>query len=42
MVCYEGTGTPVDVVIKNTKQDIIQMSDPVVSGAIISLKKRTK
>lgn len=34
MVCYEGTGTPVDIPVKNNKQDVKSMKDPVVSKAI--------
>lgn len=39
MICYEGKGTPVNIHVKNTKQDIIVMKDPVVSTAVNYLKK---
>jgi len=34
MVCYEATGTPVDIEIKNTRRDLIKMVDPVLSKAL--------
>lgn len=34
MVCYEGTGTPVDILIKNTKEDLINDNDPVLETAL--------
>lgn len=40
MVCYEGRGTPVDIRVKNTKQDISTMNDPVVSNAINYLRQK--
>jgi carboxyl-terminal processing protease len=40
MVCYEGKGTPVDIRVKNTKQDISTMRDPVVSTAINYLMRK--
>ena len=39
MVCYEGKGTPVDIKVRNTKQDIKAMTDPVILRAINYLKK---
>ncbi|MBO2012103.1 S41 family peptidase [Hymenobacter negativus] len=39
-VCYEGTGTPVDVTVKNTRQDLTRGADPVVTRALAELKKR--
>ncbi|SDF75395.1 Tricorn protease C1 domain-containing protein [Mucilaginibacter pineti] len=32
-VCYEGTGTPVDLVINNTKTDLKTNNDPVLQAA---------
>ncbi len=40
MVCYEGTGTPVDVRVQNTRQDLVRGTDPVVVQALAALKKR--
>ena len=40
MVCYEGTGTPVDVIVKNTKQDLVSMKDPVMLRALAEIKKQ--
>lgn len=40
MICYEGTGTPVDVVVKNSKQDLTIMNDPVIEKAIHLLDKK--
>jgi hypothetical protein len=34
MVCYEATGTPVDIRIENKKQDLISMTDPVITAAL--------
>lgn len=39
-VCYESTGTPVDVTVKNTRQDLGRKSDPVVMRALAELKKQ--
>lgn len=39
MKCYEGIGTPVDFQVRNTKNDLIEMSDPVVIKAMEVLKK---
>ncbi|WP_198172972.1 S41 family peptidase [Hymenobacter ginkgonis] len=39
-VCYEGTGTPVDVLVKNTRQDLVSGVDPVVTRALAALQKR--
>ncbi len=39
MICYEGKGTPVDVKVRNTKQDILIKKDPVVSRAVNYLDK---
>jgi C-terminal processing protease CtpA/Prc len=40
MICYEGKGTPVDIAVRNTKQDIQTMKDPVVSTALNYLKRK--
>ncbi|MEP7108606.1 MAG: S41 family peptidase [Ferruginibacter sp.] len=40
MICYEGNGTPVNIRVKNTKEDIKAIQDPVVSAAFRYLKKR--
>lgn len=40
MVCYEGTGTPVDIVVKNTKEDLVKMSDPVLMKALSLANKK--
>jgi C-terminal processing protease CtpA/Prc len=39
MVCYEGKGTPVDIQVRNTRQDILNMKDPVLLTAIKYLEK---
>lgn len=40
MVCNEGSGTPVDIVVKNTREDLVTMSDPVLVKAIhLAVKK---
>ncbi len=39
MICYEGTGTPVDIKILNTKDDLKQMNDPVLEKALKQLTK---
>ncbi len=39
MICYEGKGTPVDLQVRNTRQDISAMSDPVLLTALNYLKK---
>jgi carboxyl-terminal processing protease len=39
MICYEGTGTPVDLKIANTRKDLIEMSDPVLLSAMEQLNK---
>lgn len=39
MVCYEAKGTPVDIKVRNAKQDVIAMKDPVVLTAINYLEK---
>ena len=41
MVCYEGTGTPVDIVVKNTREDFVKMIDPVIVRALAELNKAT-
>jgi carboxyl-terminal processing protease len=33
-VCYEGSGTPVDLVIKNKRKDLTSNSDPVLKAAL--------
>ena len=40
MVCYEGKGTPVDIQVRNTKQDILTMKDPVLLTAINYLETK--
>ncbi|MGY3088679.1 carboxyl-terminal processing protease [Hymenobacter sp. UYAg731] len=39
-VCYEGTGTPVGITVKNTRQDLARMADPVVVRALAELKQQ--
>lgn len=34
MKCYEGIGTPVDVMIRNSRMDLILANDPVLSAAL--------
>lgn len=34
MICYEGTGTPVDIIVKNTKKDLLKKTDPVILKAL--------
>jgi carboxyl-terminal processing protease len=34
MICYEGSGTPVDITVKNTRQDLLKMTDPVMMKAL--------
>jgi carboxyl-terminal processing protease len=34
MVCYEGNGTPVNIIVKNTKSDLLDNSDPVIIAAL--------
>lgn len=34
MKCYEGTGTPVDIEVLNTRHDLITRNDPVLTAAI--------
>jgi carboxyl-terminal processing protease len=38
-VCYEGTGTPVGIIVQNTRQDLVKMMDPVAARAVAELKK---
>ena len=40
MICYEGIGTPVDTVIRNTLQDLTMKEDPVIMAALVELNKR--
>jgi hypothetical protein len=40
MACYEGTGTPVNVKEKNTRQDLVRRVDPVVTRAVAALRKQ--
>ena len=40
MISYESKGTPVDIHVGNTKQDLSTMKDPVVSTAIYYLEKK--
>ena len=42
MVCYEGSGTPVDEEIKNTRQDLVHMLDPVLMAAIRAFKENSR
>ncbi|HLA55163.1 MAG TPA: S41 family peptidase [Flavobacterium sp.] len=39
MVCYEGTGTPVDLKVENTHQDLETKKDPVLLEALRQLKQ---
>lgn len=39
-ICYEGIGSPVDILVQNTKEDLISMADPVVLRAIHELEKK--
>lgn len=39
MVCYEGTGTPVDIHLLNTQNDLQKMKDPVLDAALKELLK---
>ena len=39
MVCYEGTGTPVDIHVLNTRNDLQSKKDPVLEAALKELKK---
>ena len=40
MICYEGTGTPVDIIVKNRKQDLLKNTDPMIIKALeIGIKK---
>jgi len=39
MVCYEGTGTPVDINLLNTRNDLQKMEDPVLEAALKELLK---
>ncbi|MFN8335956.1 MAG: S41 family peptidase [Cyclobacteriaceae bacterium] len=34
MKCYEGTGTPVDIEVRNTRNDLVTMRDPVLTKAL--------
>lgn len=34
MICYEGTGTPVNLVVKNTRNDLLTGTDPVLAAAM--------
>lgn len=40
MVCYEGSGTPVDIVVKNTREDLVKVSDPVLMKALSLAAKK--
>lgn len=40
MVCFEGTGTPVDIQVLNTRENLKQMNDPVLDVAIKQLTKQ--
>lgn len=35
MKCYEGIGTPVDLKILNTQNDLVSMKDPVITAALM-------
>lgn len=39
MVCYEGTGTPVDIPLLNTRSNLQEMADPVLKEALNELLK---
>jgi C-terminal processing protease CtpA/Prc len=39
MVCYEGSGTPVDFSAINTRNDLSEMTDPVLAAALKQLNK---
>jgi hypothetical protein len=39
-ICYEGQGVPVDIKIQNTKQDLTNKEDPVITRAISELSKK--
>jgi len=39
MMCYEGAGVPVDIVVKNTVADLATNSDPVLGKALEVLQK---
>jgi len=40
MVCYEGSGTPVDIHSVNTNRDLKKMNDPVLEVAIKTLSRK--
>jgi hypothetical protein len=42
MVCYEGTGVPVDIKLLNKKADIKNGIDPLISRALKLLKPQNK
>jgi len=37
-ICYEGIGTPVDIVVENNRKDLVEMNDPVLLRAFIELR----
>ncbi|MDB5278241.1 MAG: Peptidase family [Ferruginibacter sp.] len=39
MECYEGAGTPVNIKVLNTRQDLIKMNDPVLKTAFKKLSR---
>lgn len=41
MICYESVGVPVDILVKNSKNDIVNMFDPVLNNAVELLIKRS-
>jgi carboxyl-terminal processing protease len=42
MICYEGSGTPVDIIIKNKRQDLDKMTDPIIIKALNMAKKKSR
>ena len=40
MVCYEGAGTPVDIQVVNTKNDLQKTNDPVLEAGIMLLSTK--
>lgn len=42
MVCYEGTGVPVDIELLNKKDDIQRGEDPMIASALAVLKSKAR
>jgi hypothetical protein len=40
MICYEGSGTPVDLTVKNSIKDLQKMTDPVIIRALKTTRKQ--